>query len=132
MTCKESCPGQNVEACLGACPSNLEAFGVCVRVCNWRCPDGGQGGVQGGQGGPGGQGVRRDNCPPCPTCSDGPNFGGLEDYEEYDSTPYDEQQYEDYSDSEDEYKNTDVEIVQAVNYDYDYGNEGSAGIARGM
>ena len=125
-TCTESCPGKNVEACLGACPSNLEAFGVCVRVCNWRCPGGDKGGVQGGQG------VRRDNCPTCPTCSAGPNFGGQEDYEEYDSTPYDEQQYEDYSESEDEYTNSDVEIVQAVNYDYDYGNEGSAGIARGM
>ena len=121
MTCKESCPGKNVEACLGACPSDLESFGVCVRVCNWRCPGGGKD-------------VHQDNCPPCPTCSDSPNFGAQEDYEEYDSTPYDEQQYEqyDYSDSEDEYKNTDVEIVQAVNYDYDYGNEGSAGIARGM
>jgi len=89
----ESCPGKNVEACLGACPSNLEAFGVCVRVCNWRCPDGGQEGVHGVQNG---QGVRRDNCPPCPSCSSSPNFGGQDDYEEYDSTPYDEGQYEDY------------------------------------
>ena len=102
---------------------------MCVRVCNWRCPDGGQGGVHGVQSV---HSVRQDKCPPCPSCSSGPNFGGQEDYEEYDSTPYDEGQYEDYSDSEDEYENTDVEIVQAVNYDYDYGNEGSTGIARGM
>ena len=32
------CPGQNVEDCIRACPSNLKAFGACVRVCNWRCP----------------------------------------------------------------------------------------------
>ena len=118
MTWKESCPGKNVEACLGACPSDLESFGVCVRVCNWRCPGGGKG-------------VHRENCPPCPTCSD--NFGAAqEDYEEYDSTPYDEQQYEPdyYSDSEDEYENTDVEIVQAVNYDYDYGNGNVLNLSR--
>ena len=26
----ESCPGKNVEACIGACPSDLKLFEVCV------------------------------------------------------------------------------------------------------
>ena len=109
---KESCPGKNIEACIGACPSDLKLFEICVDVCKWRCPFESEDAID--------------------------DFIVEEIYDEYDPDQYDQDDYdledneydfdqnydenqydEEYNENKKE-EEKKVEIIVAENYDDDY------------